>query len=77
MRLGFLWLLAIGVAVLSAGAASAQAQSAALTGQDASADEPAMEGGLVSAKKAGAAGSGTVESHEQGVYAFPADRPEH
>jgi virginiamycin B lyase len=74
MRLGFLWLLAIGVAVLSAGAASAQAQSAALTGQVSSADEPAMEGVLVSAKKAGAAVTVTVVSNEQGRYAFPADR---
>jgi streptogramin lyase len=74
MRLGFLWLLAIGVVVLSAGAASAQAQSAALTGRVSSADEPAMEGVLVSAKKAGSAVTITVVSNEQGRYAFPTDR---
>ena len=45
----------ISVALLPAGAAPAQAQSAALTGQVSSADEPAMEGVLVSAKKTGSA----------------------
>src|SRR3954467_2289425 len=74
MRIGFLWFLAsLGVALL-AGPAPAQAQSAALTGQVSSADEPAMEGVLVSAKKAGAAVTVTVVSNEQGRYAFPADR---
>src|SRR3954467_2431362 len=74
MRIGFLWFLAsLGVALL-AGPAPAQAQSAALTGQVSSADEPAMEGVLVSAKKAGAAVTVTVVTDEQGRYAFPADR---
>ena len=74
MRIGFLWFLAIGVALLPAGPASAQAQSAALTGQVSSADEAAMEGVLVSAKKAGSAVTVTVVTNEQGRYAFPADR---
>jgi virginiamycin B lyase len=75
MRFGALWFLAIiGVALLPAGPAPAQAQSAALTGQVSSADEPAMEGVLVSAKKAGSAVTVTVVSNEQGRYAFPADR---
>src|SRR5438445_6004943 len=74
MRLGFLWFLAsVGVALLQAGP-PAQAQSAALTGQVSSADEPAMEGVLVSAKKAGSTVTVTVVSNEQGRYAFPADR---
>src|SRR5215212_8468908 len=73
-RLGILGILAsIGV-VLLAGTAPAQAQSAALTGQVSSADEPAMEGVLVSAKKAGSAVTVTVVSNEQGRYSFPADR---
>ena len=67
MRLGFLWFLAsIGIVLLPAGASPAQAQSAALTGQVSSADEPAMEGVLVSAKKAGSAITVTVVSNEQG-----------
>src|SRR6476660_6873937 len=75
MRIGFLWFLAtVGIALLPAGAAPAQAQSAALTGQVSSADEPAMEGVLVSAKKAGSAVTVTVVTNEQGRYAFPADR---
>ena len=75
MRFGFLWLLAsIGVALLPAGPALAQAQSLALTGQVSSADEPAMEGVLVSAKKVGSAVTVTVVTNEQGRYAFPADR---
>jgi hypothetical protein len=77
MRPGFLWFLAtIGVALLPAGPAPAQAQSAALTGQVSSADEPAMEGVLVSARKAGSAVTVTVVSNEQGRYVFPADRLE-
>jgi len=75
MRCGFLWFLAcVGVALPQAAPVLAQAQSAALTGQVSSADEPAMEGVLVSAKKAGSAVTVTVVSNEQGRYAFPADR---
>ena len=75
MRLGFLWFLAsVGVALLPAGSAPAQAQSVALTGQVSSADETAMEGVLVSAKKAGSAVTVTVVSNDQGRYAFSADR---
>ena len=75
MRRGFLWFLAsVGIALLPAGAAPAQAQSAALTGQVSSADEPAMEGVLVSAKKAGSVVTVTVVTNEQGRYAFPTDR---
>ena len=59
MRIGFLWFLAIVVALLQAGLAPAQAQSA-LTGQVSSADESAMEGVLVSAKKVGSAVTVTV-----------------
>ena len=75
-RLGIFWILAgVGIVPL-AGTASAQAQSAALTGQVSSADEPAMEGVLVSARKAGAAVTVTVVSNQQGRYSFPADRLE-
>ena len=56
MRIGFLWFLAsISIALLQAGASPAQAQSAVLTGQVSSADEAAMEGVLVSARKTGSA----------------------
>jgi virginiamycin B lyase len=75
MRPGVLWILAsIGIALLHAGPAPAQAQSAALTGQVSSPDEPAMEGVLVSARKAGSNVTVTVVSNEQGHYSFPADR---
>ena len=75
MRRGFLSILAsIGVVLLHAGPLPAQAQSAALTGQVSSAAEPAMEGVLVSAKKAGSTITVTVVSNEQGRYSFPADR---
>jgi len=75
MRPGVLWFLAsIGIALLQAGPAPAQAQSAALTGQVSSPDEPAMEGVLVSARKAGSNVTVTVVSNEQGHYSFPADR---
>src|SRR3954463_10570939 len=75
MRLGFWPVLAgICIALFQLGGATAQAQSAALSGQVSSADEPAMEGVLVSAKKAGSTVTVTVVSDEKGRYAFPADR---
>ena len=52
------------------------AQTAALTGKVSSAEEGAMEGVLVSAKKAGSSKTITVVSDAQGVYRFPADRLE-
>src|SRR5215212_3631114 len=73
-RLGLLGILAGISVVLLAGAAPAQAQSAALTGQVSSADEPAMEGVLVSARKTGSTVTVTVVSNAQGRYSFPADR---
>src|SRR5262249_6158986 len=54
---------------------SAQAQSApALGGQVSSAEEGAMEGVLVSAKKAGSTITVTVVTDAKGRYSFPADR---
>jgi streptogramin lyase len=59
------------------GLAPAQAQTAAgLTGQVTSAQEGAMEGVLVSAKKAGSTITTTVVSNDKGQYSFPADRLE-
>src|ERR1700684_3947591 len=53
----------------------AQAQSAAaLTGQVSSAEEGAMEGVLVSAKKDGATVTTTVVTNDKGQFSFPADR---
>jgi virginiamycin B lyase len=58
-------------------ALSAQAQApAALTGQVTSAEEGAMEGVLVSAKKTGSTITITVVSDAQGVYSFPAAKLE-
>lgn len=55
-------------------AASAQAQQAALTGKVSSAEESAMEGVLVNAKKAGGNVTITVLSNDKGEYSFPASK---
>ncbi len=62
-------------ALLSAPGANAQG-AAALTGTVTSAQEGAMEGVLVTAKKDGAHISTTVVTDEKGHYSFPADRLE-
>ncbi|HWF94023.1 MAG TPA: carboxypeptidase-like regulatory domain-containing protein, partial [Xanthobacteraceae bacterium] len=55
----------------------AQAQTAAaLSGQVSSAEEGAMEGVLVSAKKDGSTITTTVVSNDKGQFSFPADRLE-
>jgi virginiamycin B lyase len=55
--------------------APAQAQTAAaLSGQVSSAEEGAMEGVLVSAKKEGSTITTTVVSNDKGQFSFPADR---
>jgi virginiamycin B lyase len=67
--------LALGV--LQAGFFPAQAQTpAALTGQVTSAEEGAMEGVLVSAKKTGSTVTITVVSDAQGNYSFPSSKLE-
>ena len=48
--------------------------AAALSGQVSSAEEGAMEGVLVSAKKAGSTITTTVVSNDKGQFSFPADR---
>ncbi len=63
--------LLLGVAALSLVASPSFAQ---LTGQVTSAKEGAMEGVLVTAKKAGSTMSTTVVSDAQGRYAFPQGR---
>src|ERR1700688_857234 len=56
-------------------ATAAQAQNGiALTGKVTSAQEPTMEGVLVSAKLDGSTVTTTVVSNAQGVYAFPAEK---
>src|SRR5438132_6882763 len=54
--------------------APANAQVAPLKGQVSSADESAMEGVLVSAKRDGASVTVTVVTDKQGRYSFPAGR---
>src|SRR5947207_10302587 len=54
----------------------AVAQSVALTGQIASAEEGPMEGVLVSAKRAGSTITVTVATDAQGRYSFPASKLE-
>jgi streptogramin lyase len=56
--------------------APAHAQAPALAGQVSSAEEGAMEGVLVSAKRAGSTITVTVVSDKQGRYSFPASRLE-
>src|ERR1700675_4624375 len=67
----------LALALLQVGAFPAQAQApVALTGQVSSAEEGAMEGVLVSAKKAGSTVTITVVSDSQGRYRFPASKLE-
>jgi len=66
------WLFAASVLFWS----SAQADGAALVGTVSSAEEGAMEGVLVSARKAGSTITITVVSDAQGRYAFPAAKLE-
>ena len=68
---------ALAFALAGAGLLPASAQTpAALTGQVTSAEEGAMEGVLVSAKKAGSTVTITVVSDAQGRYSFPAAKLE-
>jgi streptogramin lyase len=67
-------ILATGVVALGAQSAAAQTRPAALTGQVTSDAEGAMEGVVVSAKKAGSTVTTSVISDAQGRYSFPADR---
>src|SRR6266852_3249297 len=73
-------LVSAGLAVAlfhSAGLLPAQAQTpGVLTGHVSSAEEGAMEGVLVSAKKAGSTITVTVASDKEGRYSFPAARLE-
>jgi virginiamycin B lyase len=62
--------------VLAANTGPSLAAGAALTGKVTSAEEGAMEGVLVTAKKAGATVAITVVSNKDGVYSFPASRLE-
>lgn len=70
--------LALTVAVLVAAGnlTAVQSPSAALTGLVSSQEEAAMEGVLVSAKRAGATITTTVVSDAQGRYSFPRNRLE-
>jgi virginiamycin B lyase len=70
------YLLAAGAALVLYQTVPAAAQTAALTGSVSSAEEGAMEGVLVSARKAGSNKTITVVSDAQGLYRFPAARLE-
>jgi virginiamycin B lyase len=80
MRIHAKWLAtaaSLTVALAVSAPTSLQAQAtAALSGQVSSAEEGAMEGVLVSARKAGASFTVTVVTDAQGHYAFPAGRLE-
>jgi streptogramin lyase len=78
-RISALFVAAAALAVLLCmwgGPAATQPVAPALTGKITSAREGAMEGVLVSARKAGASITVTVVSDAHGDYAFPADRLE-
>ena len=62
------------VAILPWDAASAQAPATALTGLVSSADDNAMEGVLVSARKTGTPVTVTVVTGKDGRFSFPADK---
>jgi streptogramin lyase len=70
------FLVAAGIAAALHGAPAAAQSSAALSGQVTSAEEGAMEGVLVSAKRAGSNKTVTVVSDEKGRYLFPGARLE-
>src|SRR5690242_11884376 len=75
MRLSRLLVLLAGVSVAPFSFQAAQAQNnAALSGQVSSAEEGAMEGVLVTAKKDGTNVNITVVTDDQGKYSFPANR---
>jgi virginiamycin B lyase len=77
MRIGWSITPAATAAALFVLPLAAQAQApAALTGQVSSVKEGAMEGVVVSAKKAGGTITVSVISDEKGRYAFPAERLE-
>src|SRR4051812_47779989 len=65
-----------GLMLLAGPAASQTASAPALTGKVTSQEEGAMEGVLVSAKRAGSTITTTVVSNAQGQYSFPRDRLE-
>src|SRR5580700_9703063 len=60
--------------VLAVNASPSRAEGVALTGKVTSAQEGAMEGVLVTAKKPGATVAITVVTNKDGVYSFPASR---
>jgi virginiamycin B lyase len=75
MRLASLALLTGPLALLAAPLpAAAQGAAPALQGQVGAADQPAMEGVVVSAKRDGSTITVSVVSDAAGHYAFPADR---
>src|SRR6202043_622257 len=62
--------------VLAVNADPSRAEGVALTGKVTSAEEGAMEGVLVTAKKPGSTVAITVVTNKDGVYSFPAARLE-
>jgi virginiamycin B lyase len=66
--------LGLALATLLPGAAAGQSEPPALTGLVGSADQAAMEGVLVSARKTGASITVTVVSDKDGRFSFPASK---
>ncbi len=76
MRFGTHSIVATGVLSVALAAYSTGAVAQALAGKVSSAEEGAMEGVLISAKRAGATVTITVVSDKEGRYAFPAAKLE-
>src|ERR1700753_608790 len=74
MRHALLATAGVALVLLFPHATLAQGPSAALTGLVSSADEPTMEGVLVSATRAGSNITVTVVTGADGRYSFPAGR---
>jgi virginiamycin B lyase len=70
----FLLLTSAGLAALLLATAVQAENGVALTGKVASAQEPVMEGVLVSARLDGSNITTTVATDAQGIYSFPAAR---
>jgi streptogramin lyase len=75
-RSSVLTIAMLAAAIPVCGTATAQTQAPALTGKVTSQEEGAMEGVLVSAKRAGSTMTITVVSNAEGQFSFPRDRME-
>ncbi|HYK79727.1 MAG TPA: carboxypeptidase regulatory-like domain-containing protein [Micropepsaceae bacterium] len=74
LRASFLITAALAASIFAGPATAQNSSPSALTGKVSSAEEGAMEGVIVSAKRAGSTITVSVVSNAQGQYSFPKDR---